>query len=510
MNFIITTPLYYVNDKPHLGSVYTTIICDSIARYKRLLGDNVLFITGVDEHGLKIQRTAFEKGVSPREHCDEYSSIFKKNWHEWNISFDRFIRTTSKQHEKIVGEFYQRVRKSDDIYMGEQKGWYCVGCEEFKDNPENSPTQKCPIHMKNLEWKNENNLFFRLSKYQKEIEDLVNDQDFIQPKERRNEIVNFVSKGLRDFSISRTNLNWGIKVPDQEDHTFYVWFDALLGYISAISLNDKEYSLDSSISSGWPASIHLIGKDILRFHSVYWPAMLISAGLKPPKKIIGHGFLTREGKKMGKSLGNVLDPNILKSKYGDELVRWYLLKDISLGSDGDFQDRRFVDIVNNDLANTIGNLLNRTSSMSRKWFNNKTPDLRTDKSNELKLMSKATVRNYLEYFDNYKLDKASNELLNFAINTNLYLNKKEPWSLVKDKNKLDEVKIIIYDVLEATRIIGLLLEPILPTFSSNIINQLGEIDLKDKNWIEKLEWGLLPISSDLPKPIPIINKLDYE
>ena len=510
MNFIITTPLYYVNDKPHLGSVYTTIICDSIARYKRLLGKKVLFITGVDEHGLKIQRTAVNKGVSPEEHCDEISSIFKRNWVEWNISFDKFIRTTSKNHEKVVHEFYEKVKSSNDIYIGDQKGWYCVGCEEFKDNPNNSPSQKCPIHNKNLEWKNETNLFFRLSKYQKDIEELIQDPEFIEPKERRNEIINFVSKGLKDFSISRTNLNWGIKVPDHLNHTFYVWFDALLGYVSAISSGHNDTSLEISVKSGWPANVHIIGKDILRFHAIYWPAMLISAGMKPPKKIIGHGFLTREGQKMGKSLGNILDPTILLKKYGEEPVRWYLLKDISLGSDGDFQDKRFVDIINNDLANTIGNLLNRTSSMSRKWFNNKTPSIIDKNNNEIIEFADNTIKNYLNYFDKYNIDRAANEILNFATYVNLYLNKKEPWSLIKDNKNIKEVNLIIYNVLEATRIIGILLKPILPEFSNKILNQLGENDIKNINWEDRLKWGLLPESKELPKPIPIINKLNYE
>ncbi len=400
MSFVITTPLYYVNDKPHLGSIYTTIICDSIARYKRLLGEDVIFITGVDEHGLKIQRTANQKSLEPQKHCDEISDIFKNSWKKWNISFDKFIRTSSNNHETIVNEFYGRVKNSGDIYMGIQKGWYCVGCEEFKDNPENSATYKCPIHQKNLEWKNEENLFFKLSKYQSQIEDIINDPSFIEPKERRNEIKNFVSKGLKDFSISRTNVAWGINVPDVKNHTFYVWFDALLGYVSAINSGSKTNSLEKAIKDGWPADIHLIGKDILRFHAVYWPAMLISAGMKVPKKVFGHGFLTREGQKMGKSLGNVLDPNLLLNKYGKDPVRWYLLKNIALGSDGDFQNIRFVDIINNDLANTIGNLLNRTSSMSRKWFNNKVPSCAISQcENVLENLASSTINNYKNNFN---------------------------------------------------------------------------------------------------------------
>ncbi len=511
MSFVITTPLYYVNDKPHLGSIYTTIVCDAIARYKRLLGKEVIFITGVDEHGLKIQRTANEKGVDPQTHCNNITNIFNDNWKDWDITYDKFIRTSSNLHESIVSEFYARVKKSDDIYMGVQKGWYCVGCEEFKDNPENSSTYKCPIHQKNLEWRNEENLFFRLSKYQKQIEEIINKPTFIEPKERRNEIINFVAKGLKDFSISRTNVSWGIPVPGIDNHTFYVWFDALLGYVSALSLNEKENSLKKSINAGWPPDIHLIGKDILRFHAVYWPAMLISAGFELPKTVFGHGFLTREGQKMGKSLGNVLDPKVLLSKYGRDPVRWYLIKDISLGNDGDFQNKRFVDIINNDLANTIGNLLNRTSSMSRKWFKNKVPkDVKITRNSELAYLSKVTVDKYINNFNAYKLDLASRDILNLAIKTNLYLNDKQPWILIKNESNIPLVKEIIYNVLESTRIIGLLLLPLLPELSAKIDAQLGFIYKKEVLWKNQLEWGVLNQDSELPNPIPIINKLEYE
>ena len=510
MKFTITTPLYYVNDKPHLGSLYTTIVCDAIARYKRLLGEDVLFITGVDEHGLKIQRKAKERKVTPQSHCDEISDSFIENWKKWEISFDSFIRTTSSHHENIVNEFFNKVIDSNDIYMGVQKGWYCVGCEEFKDNPENSASTQCPIHKKNLEWRDEENLFFRLSKYQKQIENIINQEDFIEPKERRNEITNFVSRGLKDFSISRTNLDWGIKVPKYNSHTFYVWFDALLGYISAISKEETNNTLNDSLNRGWPANIHIIGKDILRFHAVYWPAMLLSAGITPPKKVFGHGFLTREGQKMGKSLGNVLDPDLLLSRYGNDPVRWFLLKDISLGNDGDFQNKRFVDIINNDLANTIGNLLNRSASMSRKWFKNKTPFLHNKNDVNINEFANKTINKYFSYFDKYKIDLAANEILNFAIYINLYLNENEPWTLIKEEENIEQVKFIIYNVLESCRVIGLLLKPILPTLSEKILMQLGERDADHGSWRNRLNWGLLPLEAELPKPKPIIEKLEYE
>ncbi len=275
-------------------------------------------------------------------------------------------------------------------------------------------------------------------------------------------------------------------------------------------MDESKNTLRDSIVMGWPANIHIIGKDILRFHAIYWPAMLFSAGITPPKKVFGHGFLTREGQKMGKSLGNILDPEILLSKYGNEAVRWYLLKDISLGNDGDFQNRRFVDIINNDLANTIGNLLNRSTSMSRKWFDNKTPTLEEKNDPKINDFANKTIDNYISYFDKYKIDLASNEILNFAIYINLYLNDNQPWSLIKEEKNIENVKLIIYNVLESCRVIGLLLQPILPNISSKILLQLGQLNVDNKPWKDKLKWGLLPLDYELPVPKPIINKLDYD
>ena len=508
MDYTITTPLYYVNDKPHLGSLYTTIACDCIARFQRLEGNNVLFITGVDEHGLKIQRTANTNKVTPQKHCDNISSIYKQLWNKWNISYDRFIRTTSEDHSKLVYSFYKKVEASGDIRLGRQKGWYCVGCEEFKDvdSEENMPT--CPIHSKNLEWRDEENLFFCLSNYQEQIEKLINSNNFICPSSRKNEIKNFVSRGLNDFSISRVNVPWGLPVPGHSGHTFYVWFDALLGYVSACLKDNTKADIHNLDCSYWPASVHIIGKDILRFHAVYWPAMLLSAGLELPKQVFGHGFLTKDGKKMGKSLGNVLDPQELIESYGIDAVRWYLLRDIEFGQDGDFQIRRFVEIVNNDLANSIGNLLNRSSSMARKWFDNKIPLSPTNfEHNELKQFVINSIIEYKQSFYNFNFKNSSELILKISIKANTYLNQKEPWKRIKDKNQTRDVGYDLYNVLESTRIIGCLLKPIVPNLSIKILDQLG-IDNKS-NWQEELKWGLLPSGNYIPKPNPVMNKLEY-
>ena len=366
MSFTITTPLYYVNDRPHLGSTYTTLACDTIARFHRLKGEKVTLISGCDEHGLKIQRTAEAAGLKPQAHCDAVSERFRDLWSRWGISLDRFVRTSEPRHRVLVAEFFARVEANGDVVEGRQQGWYCVACEEFKDDPHEAEDPECPIHRRPLEWRDEVNLFFRLSRYQEAIAALVARPGFVMPPSRRREVENFVAGGLKDFSISRIDLPWGIAVPGHPGHTFYVWFDALLGYLTALFGPGETPSLAALAERGWPAQLHVIGKDILRFHAVFWPAMLLSAGLPLPDQVFGHGFLTREGQKMGKSLGNVLDPELLLERCGRDAVRWYLLRDIPFGDDGDFQQQRFQDLVNNDLANTIGNLLNRTSSMARK------------------------------------------------------------------------------------------------------------------------------------------------
>jgi methionyl-tRNA synthetase len=521
MTRTLTTPLYYVNDRPHLGSAYTTLACDALARFWRLQGEEVLFVTGCDEHGQKIQRTAEAAGLSPQAHCDAVSAQYRSLWDRWQISHDRLIRTTDPRHRRIVEQFFARVEASGDIVEGRQQGWYCVACEEFKDDPHEAQDPECPTHRRPLEWRDEVNLFFRLSRYQSRIEALISQPGFIQPASRRNEVENFVKQGLRDFSISRVNLPWGVPVPGHAGHTFYVWFDALLGYITALLAEGDAPDLETALARGWPASVHVIGKDILRFHAVYWPAMLCSAGLPLPERVFGHGFLTREGQKMGKSLGNVLDPEVLLERCGRDAVRWYLLRDIPFGDDGDFQQQRFTDLVNNDLANTIGNLLNRTSSMARKWFADAVPvppnPEQPEPDHPLVLAARAScdrVNGQLEALD---FRGAAEAILQLAGVANGFLNERAPWKAMKQDGQEQAVAADLYAVLEASRLVAVLLAPLLPDLSARMLQQLGEVPFEsgsgsapDQRWPDAQRWGLLPPGQPLPQPEPVLQRLELD
>ena len=510
MVYTLTTPLYYVNDRAHLGSAYTTLACDAIARYQRLKGESVVFITGCDEHGQKIQRTAEAAGVTPQAHCDAVSEGYRDLWKRWQISNDRFIRTTNPRHRRIVEQFFARVEASGDVVEGRQQGWYCVACEEFKDDPHEAQDPECPTHRRPLEWRDEVNLFFRLSRYQSEIEELIRRDGFIQPASRRREVENFVAQGLRDFSISRIDLPWGIPVPGHQGHTFYVWFDALLGYLTALLEPGDEPDLDLIVERGWPASLHVIGKDILRFHAVYWPAMLLSAGLPLPEKVFGHGFLTREGQKMGKSLGNVLDPEVLLEKCGRDAVRWYLLRDIPFGDDGDFQQQRFTDLVNNDLANTIGNLLNRTSSMARRWFAEAVPpagDARTT-GHPLAQAASQAESDVLQAMERLDFRAAAEAALQLAIQANGFLNDQAPWKAMKQEGNEPAVAADLYAVLEAARLVACLLAPLLPELAARMLSQLAQN--ATPRWPSDLSWGLLEPGTVLPEPQPVMARLELE
>ena len=518
--FTVTTPLYYVNDLPHIGSAYTTIAADAVARFHRLQGRETLLITGTDEHGQKIERTAEKLKRSPLDHCNEIVAGFQRLWELLNIKYDRFSRTTCPRHEAIVREFYQRVEDKGDIYLGQQQGWYCVACEEFKEERDLLPNQHCPIHTNQaVEWRDERNYFFKLSHYQTQLEQLYADQpNFIQPPSRRNEVLSFVSRGLQDFSISRVNVKWGFPVPSDPEQTLYVWFDALLAYVTALLDPEDEPTLENALKQWWPIQLHLIGKDILRFHAVYWPAMLMSAGLPLPDRVFGHGFLTKDGQKMGKSLGNTLDPVALTEKYGADAVRYYFLKEIEFGRDGDFNETRFVQILNADLANDLGNLLNRTLSMAKRYSDQRVPELdRTSIPGDhpLRQLGEPLGDRVAEAYHNLAFSQVCQMILELVQTGNRYLDQSAPWTRHKEGNAL-AVAEILYTVLESVRLAAYWLSPIVPGLSINIYEQLGySVDFSDPqelgvklNLSEHGFWGILLPGQSLQQPTPIFRTLD--
>lgn len=517
--FAVTTPLYYVNGLPHIGSAYTTMAADALCRYQRLLGKSVRLITGTDEHGQKIQRRAEERGLSPQVHCDEVAGEFDRLWQALNIRYDRLIRTTEPRHQAIVNEFFQRVWDQGDIYLAKQQGWYCVACEEFKEERDLSAEHHCLIHpTKKAEWRDEENYFFRLSNYQEKLTQLYQDQpDFIQPEARRNEVLAFVERGLQDFSISRVNLDWGFPFPTDPKHTLYVWFDALLGYVTASLLAEDEPTLERAIARWWPCQLHLLGKDILRFHAIYWPAMLMSAGVPLPDRLFGHGFLTKDGQKMGKTTGNTIDPFELVDRFGADAVRYYFLKEIEFGRDGDFNETRFINILNANLANDLGNLLNRTLKMAHKYFGGVVPAVELPADHPLRSRGEVLAGRVTAAIDQLAFSEACTAILELAQAGNKYLDDQAPWTQFKQGN-LAAVEASLYGVLEAVRLAAFWLSPVVPGLSGRIYGQLGfaiDFDAIDETTTQPGgalaghgAWGALPAGQVLAEPQPVFQKLE--
>ncbi|KRO59884.1 MAG: methionine--tRNA ligase [Pelagibacteraceae bacterium BACL5 MAG-121128-bin54] len=491
-NFYITTPIYYPSAKPHMGHAYSSIIADFFARFKRIDGYKVHFLTGTDEHGLKIQRSAEKKGIDTLEFCNEISQTFRDLSKTLNLTNTDFIRTTEKRHQESVQYLWKELEKNDDIYLSKYSGWYSVSDEAFynEDEIEEIDGKKIAVLSKSsVEWIEEESYFFRLSKWQQPLLDYYkNNPDFISPESRKNEVVSFVKGGLKDLSVSRKTFSWGIKVPDNNEHIIYVWLDALTNYISALNYPNKE---DKLYKEFWPANIHLIGKDILRFHAVYWPAFLLAAKIELPKKVYGHGWILSDNEKMSKSKGNILDPLEIINQYGLDPLRYYLIKEVSFGNDGNISQERLEDCINSDLANNFGNLCQRVTAFAIKNCDSKIPNDIKFNDEDFIILNK--------YKDNLTTirDKIDDQNINFYIDyivkslfeANKYFNDQEPW-----KKKDDQVRLntIVYTTLEIVRKISFMLFPIIPESSLKALqifnikeNQIELSSIQNHKYLEE-------------------------
>jgi methionyl-tRNA synthetase len=499
-NFYITTPIYYPSAKPHMGHAYSSIAADFFARFKRIDGFKVHFLTGTDEHGLKIQRAAESKNIDPQIFCDEISQTFRNLSSTLNLSNTDFIRTTEDRHKKTVQYLWSQLEKNDDIYLSKYSGWYSVSDEAFYTEEEISEKEDNKIATSSgslVEWIEEESYFFRLSKWQDSLlEYYENNPDFISPKSRKNEVISFVKSGLKDLSISRKAFSWGIKVPSNPEHVIYVWLDALTNYISALNYPNTD---DDLFKNFWPASVHLIGKDILRFHAVYWPAFLMAAKITLPNKVYGHGWILSGDEKMSKSKGNILDPLDIIETYGLDPLRYYLIKEVSFGNDGNISQDRLEDCINSDLANNYGNLCQRVTAFAEKNCQSKVPDIKNFIEEDLLMLNKFSNNISLirKEIDNQNINYYINFIINALFEANKYFNDQEPW---KKKDDPQRLATIIYTSLEMIRKITFMLYPIIPESAIKALNIFG---FKE----EDIDFNSIGENNFL-KSGEIINKID--
>jgi len=506
--FYITTPIYYVNDVPHIGHAYTTIACDALARWHRMLGKQVFFLTGTDEHGEKVQKTAAAKGLSPRELADQVVTNFQGLTPALTISNTGFIRTTDPRHYASVQDLFRKSLANGDIYLGDYEGWYCVPDEAYWTALQLADGN-CPTCGRPVEKRKEPSYFFRLSKYQEPLLDYYRKRpDFIRPESRRNEVVAFVEGGLNDLSVSRTSLSWGIPVPEAPGHVIYVWYDALTNYITGLGYP----SPTAEFGTFWPADIHMVGKDILRFHAVYWPAFLMSAGIAPPLGVFAHGWWTVEGQKMSKSLGNVVDPYEMVRKYGADAFRYFLLREVSFGLDGDFSERELIKRANSELADKLGNLLNRTLGMLGKYFDGVVPEPAPAGPGDaiLSACGRGTVPAVAAAMDEVAFHKALGAIIDLVTKGNEYVQSAQPWSLAKDPGKRGRLGTVLYNALEASRLAALLMAPFTPTAAQKLWEALvpGGGPLENARIDRDGAWGGLATGVTLPKACIVFPKIE--
>ncbi|MFC2342517.1 MAG: methionine--tRNA ligase [Negativicutes bacterium] len=508
-SFYITTPIYYPSAQLHIGHAYCTTVADTIARFKRLAGYDVFFLTGSDEHGQKIQRSAAEKGVTPLQYVDPIVAGFQKLWQRLAISNDDFIRTTEDRHVKVVQEIFRRIYEKGDIYKGEYKGLYCTPCEAYWTEHQLKDGQ-CPDCGRPVEEVAEEAYFFKMSHYADQLlSHIESHPDFIQPTSRRNEMINFIRQGLDDLCISRTSFDWGIPIPTDKKHVIYVWFDALTNYLTPVGfLSDPK-----KFHRYWPADLHLVGKEIVRFHSIIWPAILMALDLPLPKQIYGHGWLIVNGDKMSKSKGNVVDPNLLIDEFGADAIRYFLLREINLGQDGNFSRDALISRINADLANDLGNLLHRTLNMIGKFQGGIIEGSASKRPVDEALVADAmdTVSTYEAEMEKLALTPAIKTVWAFIGRANKYIDETAPWALAKDPSKKAELAAVLYHLAESLRIISGLISPFLPQTAPKIRQQLGCVDALAAPSLDDLKiWGRLPAGQKIGAAEPLFPRIETE